>query len=594
MTKLLHLIRQTVRGRSLLWRRPGRALRRELSILKRRLTKGAPAVVCVPGRTCDERPGPPLVAIVPGPDVDREQLGAVLAGQTEHHWTLDPARVGDAPYLWCPDRTPASLDPTHLESLVLTVANTGLELAAAGPAPASDAAGAQPVRISPGGGSWATATLFRRNRLDDTPVVGRVIGLPTDRPCRLQDPPALPTCGPWILAGPQRQGVSQRWETGQPDEALAGVPAVAGGKPGILFLLPFLAVGGAERLLHDLLPGLGDHRCLVATLEPHRRQLGVSADRCRELTPHVYTLGDWLCRHDLMPAVRHLIRRWRVRSLVSWNGTVDFFDHAAALGRAFPELRIVSQLFNHEGGWLDHLSTPMIRRVDIHVAVNRRIVTALEERGVPSARIAEVHHGVPIPELPSLQERRRRSLVRRRELGLPEDALVVGSFIRLAPQKRPLDILALAERLAGRRFHFLLVGGGPMDGEVETALDRLGLTNLTRLPMCRDPLPLYDALDLCLMTSEYEGLPVFLLDGMARGLPAVATDTGEIRRLLSGGGGRLVASPGDLDALAGALLELADEGARAEAGRRARNTVVAEFSLDAFVAANRCAILGTP
>ncbi len=187
-----------------------------------------------------------------------------------------------------------------------------------------------------------------------------------------------------LASGPYRlrpdDGARKRWSR-HPwfpvDEVLAGLPEIDG-PPTALFLLPFLAVGGAERLLFELMAGLGDrYRLLIVTTDPHLEALGQTVDRARQLTPHVYTLGDWLPREAVPSAIRHLIRRWQVESLVCWNGSVIFHDEVVPLRRRFPHLRIVNQLFNHQGGWIEHTSPSSIRAVDAQIAVNTPIARAL-------------------------------------------------------------------------------------------------------------------------------------------------------------------------------------------------------------------------
>jgi glycosyltransferase involved in cell wall biosynthesis len=375
------------------------------------------------------------------------------------------------------------------------------------------------------------------------------------------------------------------------DEVLRELPA-EDGPPTAIFLLSFLAVGGAESLLFDLLEGLSDRfRLLVVTVEPHLESLGQTVDRCRRLTPHVYTLGDWLPREAIHGAVRHLIRRWQVASLVSWNGSTYFYDNVSRLRSEHPQLRILNQLFNHHGGWMEHYSPRLVADVDIHLAVNHRIAqTFVEDRGVPEDRVVTVHHGVRVPPLPGPAELARRKLDTRQALGLPPDALVAGTFIRLHPQKRPLDVVRLARRMAGRGVHFLLVGGGPLDADVDRSIAASPVPALTRLPMRRDASELYDALDLCLLVSEYEGLPVFVLDGLARGIPCVATAVGEIPTLLTDGGGVLVDRVGDLEALEAAILELSDHDRRCAEGAAGRATVERRFGVDRYVQAYRSVI----
>jgi glycosyltransferase involved in cell wall biosynthesis len=151
------------------------------------------------------------------------------------------------------------------------------------------------------------------------------------------------------------------------------------------------------------------------------------------------------------------------------------------------------------------------------------------------------------------------------------------------PQKRPLDVVRLARRMANRNVHFLLVGGGPLDRAVDRELARRPLHNLTRLPFRHDTDELIEAADVCLLASEYEGLPVFLLEGMARGIPCVATAVGDIPHLLADGGGLVSGQPGDIAGLERAVEALVDDRRRADEGERARARVMADFGLDRYV-----------
>ena len=92
-----------------------------------------------------------------------------------------------------------------------------------------------------------------------------------------------------------------------------------------------------------------------------------------------------------------------------------------------------------------------------------------------------------------------------------------------------------------------------------------------------------DAVDICLLPSQYEGLPVFLLEGMARRVPCVATAVGDIPMLLERGGGLVSGPPGDLDALESAIESLIDDHRRAVEGDKALQRVKARFGLDRYV-----------
>lgn len=550
-----------------------------------------------------------------------EEAAPHLARQTERSVIVGPG----GEYVFLGSDELASLPATHLESMLLVAAAGDLDVALAGAAPpAADRFGpVGPVYVRSGSATAAKLVRMPAGGGGERPVVGRLVPHVTDsvlatpfaeEPVLLPPTsvrgggegqaspgspptvdvgslgpnplvpvrPGLRATGPWLLAfGSRSRGIVH-----QPvydlHARLSDLPSVPG-PPTVAFLLPYLAVGGAEKLLFDLLGGLDGIRSLIVTLEPHQAALGQTVERARQLTPYVYTLGDWLPREAHGGAVRHLLRRYEARTLMSWNGTTWFYDEAPALARDFPGLHIVNQLYNHRGGWIEHYRPSLVRAIGTHVAVNRRIAAALAERGVPVSHTRLIYHGVGVPQRPSDEERRHRREKRRRELDLPLDAVVVGTFARIHRQKRPIDVVRLARRFRDRGVVFLLVGSGPLEPELEREIAADSPPNLVRLPMRRDAERLFDALDICLLPSSYEGLPVFLLEGLARGISCVATAVGDVPALLAEGGGVLVERPGDLDALERAIEKLCDEGLRNEESIRGRARVERDFELQRFV-----------
>ncbi len=577
---------------SQVFRRPLRGLRRTASISVHRLRRvlgGAqnPRVIGRPSASTRTEPIP-LVGLV-APDTDSSMVAQFCSRQTETSITTDPNQP--TPFLLMPSGDLTDFPATHVESMVLAAVAEDLDQVIAGwSPPAVGRYGPSGVIHSRTPSDPTSHILLRRpatDRQGQRPVMARAVS-------HICSPSHLHGTGtldlPVVRSGPY----GLRWDDSRRSpitseirsiaRGLASLPAEPG-PPTALFLLPFLAVGGAERLLYDLLWGLShSYRLLVVTLEPHLASLGQTLDVCRDLTPHVYSLGDWLPREAHFDGLRHLIRRWSVQTLVSWNGTVAFYDRAARLKTEFPDLRILNQIYNHRGAWIKRTTQELIGAVDCHIAVNGRISEALtSEWAVPADRIATIHHAVEIPEPPPPPEVERRKRARRRELGIPAEAVVVGTFARMHPQKRPLDVIRLARRMVDRNVHFLLVGGGPMDGAVDREIQRQPHHNLTRLPLRHDTHTLMDAVDICLLPSQYEGLPVFLLEGMARRVPCVATAVGDIPMLLERGGGLVSGPPGDLGALETAIESLIDDHRRAAEGEKALQRVKARFGLDRYV-----------
>jgi len=175
-------------------------------------------------------------------------------------------------------------------------------------------------------------------------------------------------------------------------------------------------------------------------------------------------------------------------------------------------------------------------------------------------------------------------------LGIAADAPVIINVAVFRRQKR-LDLwLQAARDITGAvpAAQFVLVGDGPLRAEVESWRREMALDGRVHLPGLQDDVkPFLAAADLFLLTSDFEGLPLAVIEAMAAGLPVVATRAGGVPGLVGEGeeaGGALVET-GDV---AGCVREvvalLVDSGIRAATGVAARARVRRDFSVERMVA----------
>ncbi len=162
----------------------------------------------------------------------------------------------------------------------------------------------------------------------------------------------------------------------------------------------------------------------------------------------------------------------------------------------------------------------------------------------------------------------------RAKLGIPADALVVGSVTRLSLQKAPLDLVDAFAEIHRKRplTHFIIVGDGPLRPDVEAKIRELGLSDqITLTGLRRDVPELMAAFDIFVLSSLWEGLPRVLPQAMATGLPIVATRAdGSAEAVAEGENGFLV-QRGQPKALAGkVLLLLNDAELREKMGENGR------------------------
>jgi len=150
--------------------------------------------------------------------------------------------------------------------------------------------------------------------------------------------------------------------------------------------------------------------------------------------------------------------------------------------------------------------------------------------------------------------------------------IVFGSIGRLAPVKAHDVLLRAFRRLSDQcpEARLRIIGDGPSKQSLELELERLGLGATARIdPATSDVARVLSELDILVVSSHSEGLPMIVLEAMAAGLPIVSTRVGGIPEVAPEGEIAWFCEPGNPDALAEAMLSAQACNNLAEKGRMA-------------------------
>jgi glycosyltransferase involved in cell wall biosynthesis len=176
----------------------------------------------------------------------------------------------------------------------------------------------------------------------------------------------------------------------------------------------------------------------------------------------------------------------------------------------------------------------------------------------------------------------------RAELGVAPDAALIGAVGRLTADKGGQDVLI---RAVGRvretcpQVRLVMVGDGPLRPGLEQLTAQLGLTGTVIFTGLRSDVPrLLGALDVFVLPSEREALPVAVLEAMAAGLPLVATRVGGIPEVVEDGATGFLVPPGDVAAMHCVLERLTgDPALAARLGAAGQAHVQAHFTVQQMV-----------
>jgi len=210
------------------------------------------------------------------------------------------------------------------------------------------------------------------------------------------------------------------------------------------------------------------------------------------------------------------------------------------------------------------------------ISVSEDLRTSLV-RQYGSDKVVTIHNGILCKEMP-----RRNENVKKLELGIPLDKRIVGTMGRLKPVKDIHHFLEAARTILEARVDvvFLVVGEGPLEHELrETAREFRIDDRVYFLGFREDAIEILSTMDVFVLTSLHEGIPLSLLEAMCLGVPVVATKVGGIPEVIEDGCSGLLVELGDEKATAAAILAMLSPKAKGMV-REAKRRVLQEFSVE--------------
>ena len=326
-------------------------------------------------------------------------------------------------------------------------------------------------------------------------------------------------------------------------------------------------VGGAERCLTTVLAGLPpSFRVMIVATDAAVAETVADGCDAAEITlveppARFYDMGA-------VAAHRGALRQLRPQLCLVNLRTPYTGLHATVAAMLVPRLRVVvvehSSVLNRSRA-ARALKRMTSRRLAAHIAVSEYTArTVAAAAGLPARRMIVVPNGVPEP--PGVAA----------EFGLGRP--VVGALGRLDRQKG-FDVLvdALAQL---PEVTAVIAGDGPeREALLQRARDRSVADRFEILGWQQEIGPFLRSLDVFVLPSRGEGLPLALLEAMATRAAVVATDVGGIHEAVVSGETGLLVPPDDADALAAGIRRLVEDGQlRERLGAGAHDAWLAQFT----------------
>jgi glycosyltransferase involved in cell wall biosynthesis len=362
---------------------------------------------------------------------------------------------------------------------------------------------------------------------------------------------------PQAIARSSREA-ARRWAAAPPGAQLFNANDMAAdSRRSLLLAVPYLVVGGAERLLASVvrfLTAQGWRVTLIATLPQPR-----GSDTSNWFTAHtreVYMLPRFLNNWQYEHFVFYLLANRKFDALLL-AGSRLIYDLLPRIEELYPALAIVDLLFNTQGHVVSHLKHRA--RITLAIGENPEVINWYRAQHWSADRVRLIESGV---DLARFRASRPPELARR--LGVRPDDVVVGFSGRLSTEKAPEVFLKIAVALRDEpRVRFVMTGSGPLAEWIRSQVKTLPAgTRLDFLGLVDDVSDYFSLYDIFVLPSRVDGRPMALLEALASGCAVVASSVGGVPALIEGAGAGVLCSPDDVVAFAAAVRAIARDPER--------------------------------
>jgi glycosyltransferase involved in cell wall biosynthesis/GT2 family glycosyltransferase len=325
----------------------------------------------------------------------------------------------------------------------------------------------------------------------------------------------------------------------------------------VLFLIPYMVEGGAEKVDLDILDGLKKAGFGV-TLVTERAAENRWRAKYENLVSEIFEL------HSISEEYEKRIKFLEYLSFSRDIGLI--FIRSSSYGYLFskdidPALRknikIVDLLHAYnrfDEDWID-FSGPYDQFLDERIVISNDLRDyLLEKQRIQPRRIKVFHNGIDL----SVYENPAAKGSLRRKLGIAGSDKIIGFLGRVVDDKDPLKWVDVAKavNVLSPDVHFVVAGDGPLKQEMVQKAQNVGVRNITFIGWQDNVQEIICDFDLLLLTSKNEGLPLVLMEAIAASVQVVAPNVGAIREILVQGFCEILAADATPDQYAASVQRL--------------------------------------
>lgn len=316
-----------------------------------------------------------------------------------------------------------------------------------------------------------------------------------------------------------------------------------GRKINLLFIVPWLITGGADRFNLNLVRGLDKdkYNITVLTTEPNKNTLRQEFEEYAT----VYDLTSFLNQKFWLAFVNYIIKKENINVILNSNSKFGYsiLPYLKANNTNIPIIDYVhmEEWYNRNGGYSRYSSMleSVIDRTLVCNENSKNILCDYFSRN--KNEIQTVYIGVDEEEFNPEKYNKEEIL---KKYNIEKDKKFIFSYIcRISEQKRPMLLLEIVKKLKEKRndFKVLVVGDGNLLSKMKAKASNLGLTeNIMFLGNIENTEEIYKISDLTINCSIKEGLALTSYESLSMGVPVISSDVGGQKELINEDVGAIV------------------------------------------------------
>lgn len=290
-------------------------------------------------------------------------------------------------------------------------------------------------------------------------------------------------------------------------------------KPKVLFIVPWLTVGGSEAVMFAVLNSLKERflPVIVTTIKDDN----VWTKKFQQITPFIYHLPDLFSEENHLNFIKKLIKFHQIKTIHLSNSRQGY-TYLEEL-KQNQNLKIIDTIHNTSDDGYLKISADNDKFIDKHVVVSKTIKNQLIDKyNINYNKIGLIYNGIDINKFNPDNFDKQKCC---QDLNIPNNKKIITFIGRFSQEKNPDVFVKIAQEMSDEdSLFFIMAGEGIIFDKIKKQIKKAKLKNILLLGNINKVAELLKVSKVLINTSSMEGLSITILEAMSMGVPVIANN----------------------------------------------------------------------